>query len=148
MLREHTLGKVKHPDPLRMADSGRVLTLIDDPVADRLSGGDPLFGWEGDDRLALYIDYQGGTWDLVRLERDGIYRVARRLACQAFSSAEVVPELILWLTRNDTRRGYDPHRDVVETAVRIDAQRTKERHELVGEAAERVHHGLRKDGAL
>ncbi len=48
-------------------DSG-LTTLID-----KLQNGDPTLGWEGDPRLALFMD-DNDRWVLSRLEADGEYR--------------------------------------------------------------------------
>lgn len=146
--REITLGRFHHPDPLRIVDSGRELELIVDPVADRLRDGDPIFGWEGDERLALYLDRKERTWDLWRLEHDGVYRCCRRLACDAFTAADVVPELILWLVMSDTRRGFDPVAHTFDINTKAAAVRDAAADAFHEEAADRLAHGLRKDGVL
>jgi len=66
--REHDLGRVRHPDHLVVA--GRNLTLVDDPLVAPLAAGYPPLGWEGDPRLALYIDRLRGEWVLVRFEAE------------------------------------------------------------------------------
>lgn len=146
MLREHSVAGIRHPDPMRVGDSGRVLTLIDDPMCDRLTKGDSVFGWEGDERLALYLDMRERTWDLWRMEGDGVYRPTMRLSADVWRGPEVVAEMVMRLIGSDQRRGVKVL-DVVERAAKkAEAASEARQSEWVGEAADRLAHGLIKDG--
>lgn len=147
-MREHTLGKVRHPDFLRLGPwDTDVRELVEDPVADKLAKGDPLFGWEGDDRLALYINRTRGEWTLARLEHDGQYRIATTVPGIRRGN-DVVAGLVLWLVESDTRRGFDPHLAIVEHHTKRERAKESALDDFESEAAERVAHGLVKDGAL
>lgn len=144
-MRENTLGRVHHPDPLLVA--GRApLTRIDDPVAARCQKGDPTFGWEGDERLQLYLDQRAREWVLVRLEHDGVYRVTLTAPAGFHSAFDVVAEMVLALVRTDVRRGFDPHAEVVASHERVDRAREAAHRELVEETADRMASALRRDG--
>lgn len=147
-MREHTLGKVKHPEFLRLAPwDTDVRELVEDPVADKIAKGDPIFGWEGDDRLALYINRTLGEWQLVRLESDGQYRITTTVP-GIRRGFDVVAGLVLWLVESDVRRGFNPHLAIVEHQVKKERAKEAATDEFEQEAAERVVHGLIKDGAL
>lgn len=147
-MREHTLGKVKHPEFLRLSPwDTDVRELVEDPVADKLAKGDPIFGWEGDDRLALYINRTLGEWQLVRLESDGQYRITTTVP-GIRRGHDVVAGLVLWLVESDVRRGFDPHLAVVTHAVKRERAKESAFDDFEAEAAERLAHGLAKDGVL
>lgn len=147
-MRENDLGAVAHPDPLRTADTRRELTLIIDPLTERLTKGDPTLGWEGDRRLALYLDVPGRTWELWRLESDGIYRPCIRLSADTWRGPEVVAEMVVRLRATDVRRGFDPL--VAVTRITDARERADDvaLADFTAEAASRFVHGLRRDGAL
>lgn len=146
--REATLGRVKHPEWLRFGDGDTdSRQLIDDPVADRLWKGDAVLGWEGDDRLALYVNYTRAQYELVRLEADGKYRVS--LAAPGFyGGVRVVAEFIIKFMEHDTRRGYDPYLDVVAKNTQIEMENARKAKELDYEMLDRVGTALKKDGEL
>ena len=147
-MREITLGRLKHPDFLRLsAWDTDIRELVDDPVVDRLTKGDPIFGWEGDDRLALYINRTQGVWELVRLEHDNQYRTATTVP-GIRRGHDVVAGLVLWLVESDTRRGFDPHLAIVEHHTKRDRAKESALSDFEEEAADRVVHGLERDGAL
>jgi hypothetical protein len=145
-VRELTLGRIRHPDPLRLNEWDRdARELIEDPVADRLTKGDPTLGWEGDDRLALYINRTRGTWELVRLERDGQYRIT--MALPGFVRGhDAVGQMVMQLVGTDVRRGFDPHKAVVERAVAVEREKQRRADDFHDETAERLRHAFRKDG--
>lgn len=145
-MRELTLGRIRHPDPLRLNQwDTDARELVEDPVADRLAKGDPTLGWEGDDRLALYINHTRGCWELLRCERDGQYRIT--MALPGFVRGyDAVPQMIHQLVGTDTRRGFDPHKAVVDRAVAIERDKERKADELADETADRLRHGLVKDG--
>ena len=152
VMREATLEAVRFPDPFRPAEGGRgttrVLHLVDDPVVDRIPKGDATLGWSGDNRLALYLDVPAGMWELWRYEHDGVLRKVIGFPVDRYTAAEIVPAAILWLVGADHRLGVDPHLVVVEHNDRVARERKARSDAFVREAAERVEHGLRKDGVL
>jgi hypothetical protein len=143
--REATLGRVDHPDPLRL-DTGRELELIVDPLADKLAKGDSILGWEGDERLALYVDRRGRTWELFRLEHDGLYRGVMRFPAEQWRGPDVVAEMIVQLIASDTRRGFDPFAAIERHQTELERAKAAEREAFYDEAADRLAHGLIKDG--
>lgn len=151
-MREATLTAVRFPDPFSPAEGGggpaRVLTLVDDPVVARLRDGDATFGWVGDNRLALYLDVQAGRWELWRLEHDNVLRQVKGWAVDLFGAQDIVPAAIVWLVQHDQRRGFDPHLFVVERNEKVRAEKRRADDEAMSEAADRLVHGLKRDGAL
>lgn len=144
--REHDLGRVAHPDHLVVA--GRLLSLIDDPLVAPLGGGYAPLGWEGDRRLALYIDRRRGEWVLVRLEVDATYRIVATtdLVAQHLAPVDVVGQLISFLVSHDARRGYDVVADIDAHNAGVDAANDADHADFVaGELAPRLRHALRRD---
>src|SRR5438552_2199634 len=125
--RENSFHGFRHPDPLRV--DGRELTLISDPLVDRVTKGDPILGWGGDSRLAVYLDPVGRNWLLFRLEHDGRYRVVAQRAADTVSVVDLIPQLILRLIAHDTRRGYDVAADVNAVNAAVDAEHERQRAE-------------------
>lgn len=137
---EQTLGRVTHPV---LMDGG---VLIDDAVADRLQRGDPTVGWEGDTRLALYLNRHRRQWELWRLESDGQYRPAKVLSTEGRRGIDAVGELLLWLVTHDGRRGYKVIDSSMVDHDQAAADRAYAADQHMSEAAERVAHGLIMDG--
>lgn len=151
VMREATLEAVRFPDPFRPEEgrgTSRVLHLVDDPVADRIRKGDATLGWSGDNRLALYLDMVRGAWELWRFEHDAVLRKIVSFPVDRYTAAEIVPASILWLVGADQRLGVDPHVLVVTHNDRVRREKEAQTAAFVREAAERVEHGLRKDGVL
>ncbi len=146
LVREETLTGLKHPDPLHISDSGRSLTLIVDPIADVLRKGDPTLLWEGDERLAMYFDAKGGTYELWRLEADNEYRCFIRLAAAVFKGPEAVAEMIVRFKAGDSRRGVDLYEMVKAQNLAVDRERERVATERNVEFAERLRHALIRDG--
>jgi hypothetical protein len=147
--RETTLGRVVHPDPLPAAYGGPGVVRIDDPLAERIQKGDNVFGWEGDDRLALYICVPKREWQLWRLEADGCYRMAMRLSADAKPVSDVIPSLILNLVTHDQRRGYDARTaaDQINAAVQK-AVDNAAIDRLTNETFPKIRWAAEKDGLL
>ena len=112
-------------------DSG-LTTLID-----KLQNGDPALGWEGDPRLALFMD-EGDRWVLSRLEADGEYRDI----CKSRPGLPLDERLIMRLMEHDGRRGFDP-------AAATDEYRPQDqwtaRDDEMRNALEKVYWGASKD---
>lgn len=123
-----------------------------DPFVQPLRKGDPTFGWEGDTRLALYLDVAGSAWELWRLEWDGVWR--RCCTLEALSKAQplgfrgpdAVAQMIGWLVAHDARRGFDPGRAVRAQVEQSEGEKDRARADWSEEAAMRLRHGLLKDG--
>lgn len=141
--REATLGRVSFPDPLVRDGVGRVL--IVDPVADKLAKGDPTMGWEGDERLALYINPLWALWEIWRLEHDNVMRLVMRLDASR-RGPEVVALAIAKLVQTDTRRGFDVTEAIDKANRDHEAAKDKKAAEVNEEFADRLGHALVKDG--
>lgn len=144
--REHDLGRVAHPEHLRLG--ARRLVLIDDPFVARLADGDPTMGWEGDARLALYVDSAAGEWLLVRLETDGTYRISAvtDMGATGLSGVDLVGHLVSFLVTHDGHRGYDPLAEIDANNAAVEAAADAQLEDWVsGEGADLLAHALRAD---
>lgn len=144
--RELTLARVVHPDHLVIGDCH--LTLIDDPLVAPIGDGYAPLGWEGDRRLALYVDRRRGSWVLVRLEADQQYRIAARtdVVAQALAPVDIVGHLISFLVTHDSRRGYDAVAEIDRHNARTEAANEAALVDhLEHELTPRLHHALRRD---
>jgi len=148
--RESTLALAGVVPPERIGDA----VLIDpaDPLVQPLRKGDPTLGWEGDARLALYLHPPTSRWELWRLEWDNVWRRAHAIPAQSkaepagLRGPDAVATLILWLVVHDARRGFNAGAAVIDATLAHEARRDKERAEFAEEAANRLRHGLLKDG--
>lgn len=110
-------------------------------VIRKIREGDPVRGWEGDPRLAVY--WTDGGWELCRFEHDGEYRLVAR-------SRPDVPldeRLIDLLVANDRQRNTVPlHDRIVATNDRKEADDTQHWHDYVAEeAAPRLAKALKEE---
>jgi hypothetical protein len=137
------LGRVIGPPEVLNAPDGP-RHLVEDPLIAPLTKGDPIFGWEGDERYALYTNNRAHQWELWRHEDDGVMR--HNVSVPGFvRGPDVVPWLIRWIVAHDTRRGFDPHLHVVEHNTRRAVERDKAESEFNQDFADRFHHALLKD---
>src|SRR4051812_40659684 len=90
-------------------------------MCDRLTKGDGVLGWEGDDRLALYLDMAERTWDLWRVEADGVLRPTMRLDADVWRGPEVVAEMVMRLISQDQRRGVSVLKVVEDSHAKVEA---------------------------
>lgn len=132
---------IVHPewvDGRRLWVDGSMRDLID-----RLHNGDPVLGWEGDPRLAVYWNQPTQRWELWRLEDDNEYRFVCRSAPGVPFDVRVIHALIEWDVR---RRQVSLHDEIVEHNDRLDAEADKRRNEWIAEEfAPKLRHALRKD---
>jgi hypothetical protein len=105
-----------------------------------LKEGDPSIGWEGDDRL--YIAPRDGAEGYVvgRLCEDGV----KRLICFSKAPHRLDKELLIQMRDNDTRRN-DVLKRVNEHNARLQKDIDDKAADHIGEAMDRVVHGLNKD---
>jgi len=134
-------GGLTHPEWV----NGRRLWM-DTPMRDlihRVRFGDPVKGWEGDDRLGLYWDGQDERFELWRLEDDETYRLVCRSGAGVPFDERVIDALIGWDGR---RRTVPLHDEIVANNEKVDATKERHREEWVGEEiAPRLRHALNKE---
>lgn len=136
--REDTPAALVHPEWV----NGRRLW-FEPAVAEtirKLHEGDPLRGWAGDPRLAVYW---AGTWELWRLEHDGEYRIVWRGDPGTPLDERIIDVLIEWDRRRAEMTLHD--RMVAETQRHEGAIERDWHNYVEGEAAPRLAHALRKD---
>jgi hypothetical protein len=105
--------------------------------------GDPVKGWEGDERLAIYWNGDTERWELWRLEDDETYRMVARSGEGIPFDDRVIDALIAWDNR---RRTTSLHDQVVRTNERVDAERHAASTEyLTEEVSPRLRHAIRKE---
>lgn len=101
------LGETREQDPGRLVHpewvGGRRLWMESamSVVIHKLHYGDPVRGWEGDPRLAVY--WNPPRWEVMRLEADGEYRMVCRSLPGVPFDERLIDNLIAW----DLRR--NPH---------------------------------------
>ena len=132
--REQTFrpGELVHPTYV----NGRQLWVspeVED-IVHKLHYGDLILGWEGDPRLALYIDEEQ-RWVLERLEADGEYRPV----CRSKPGLALDERLIIRLMEHDHRRGFDA------AALPEGRPEDPEADDRMREGLERVYWGLKRD---
>lgn len=135
-LREATLLGVSHPE---FIDNG-TWQRVDHPVLDPLTTGNADYGWEGDDRLVIYLHLESKTFVLWRLEADGEYRTVAQFS--GVIDAENVNRLCQRLVRIDTRRGFDPYADVIAAEDKKAADKDARLREASDAFADKLHFGL------
>lgn len=117
-MREATL-LTPHPDLLPNGWSR-----VDHPELAKLQKGEPVLGWEGDPRLAVYTNRRVHV--LYRLEADNEYRGV--CVIQGTLGVDTINALIVRLVEIDTRRGWDALAsvDASEATVARDAKRERD----------------------
>jgi hypothetical protein len=137
MIREETPKSLLHPEWVggrRLWMESAMASLID-----KLHHGDPVRGWEGDPRLAVY--WVPPCWEIMRLEADGQYRTVCRSAAGVPFDERLIDALV----------AHDRQRHTVGLHERITAhnERTEARHRAVlderitEDIAPRLRHALR-----
>lgn len=76
-------------------------SVVDDVIR-KLHYGDPTAGWEGDERLSLWL-VEGDVWELWRVEEDG----REVIVCRS-KPGEDIQGLIPFLVQHDMRRSRNP----------------------------------------
>lgn len=138
---EPSVAGLTHPEWV----NGRRLWM-DTPMRDligRIRFGDPVKGWEGDERLSLYWDGDGERFELWRLEDDGEYRFVCRSGPGVAFDERVIDALVSWDGRRRRRRLDE---EINDHNARLDAERDHHHDEWVGEEiAPRLRHALRSE---
>lgn len=135
MEREVTLLGVVHPLEI---EGGWIR--VDHPVLKPLSKGNPEAGFEGDERLVVYLHQPSETFVLWRLESDGEYRTVAAL--NGTINPENVNRLCTRLVEIDQRRGFDAYEDVMDAMDAEDAKRDARIAELASSFSDKLMFGL------
>jgi len=122
--REETYASVQHPRDLRgHVRHGEMHVRIDHPCADwiRRDLHDPRFALYANTRPDVY------TWELWRLEHDGVYRLSNSWPGKAHAiGPDFARTAVEWVYAHDTRRGYDPLADVEEHERQLARRRDRD----------------------
>jgi hypothetical protein len=108
-------------------------------IMDKLHGGDPTCGWEGDPYLDLYMNDRN-QWVLCRHEPWGIDEIM-----VSKPGVRLDNRIIQMLVTHDTQRGYNVVDEVMAQNATILKQRENEAQERTAEATSRLQFALRKD---
>ncbi len=135
-LREATLLGLVHPE---FIDGGQ-WQRVDHPVLEPIQSGIPELGWEGDNRLVVYLNLEHQTFVLWRLEFDGEYRAVAQV--HGSISPESVNALCGRLVEIDQRRGFDPYQDVMDAMDAQEAGRDQRINELAVAFSDKLMFGL------
>jgi hypothetical protein len=123
--------------------SGGATVLLDPAVqemVERIQKGYAPLGWEGDERLGLYIGEHGG-WELHRLGEDHVMRIV----CRSKPGTVLDNRVIEMLVKHDARRGHDAAEEVIRHNEELTERRTNEAVDALMPAVEKLYWGLRKD---
>lgn len=137
-VREITYGAGELVHPQHLNGKTQFISSEVEDIIHKLHYGDPVLGWAGDPRLALYHD-EGGSWVLERYEADGQYRTVTR----SRPGLPLDERLLIHLMQHDMRGhgGFDP--DSLENYEDFTERQRLE--EGISEAAEVFAHALAKD---
>ncbi len=115
---------------------------IDADFIQRLHYGDASIGWNGDMDLGVY--HEGDRLTIVRWCEDGEPRTIMR---SKPGHKTLDTDTLRFLAAHDSRRrgGYDVKADVDGTRARIDADKQRVADAKFEEAADKLHHALRRD---
>lgn len=110
-------------------------------LIDKLHHGDPIRGWEGDERLAVY--WNEPRWEIWRLEEDDQYRMICRSQPGVPFDERLIDQLCAW----DVRRRTVSLADEVEANnAAVDAAKKAERDDYMNhEVVPRLEHALIKE---
>lgn len=109
-------------------------------IRDALQKGYPPLGWEGDDRLEVYLGPENRLY-VWRLEDDGEYRLVSRSA----PGIALDIRLIQHLVDHDTHRGYDPASAISRHNDRLHTAQDSLGDELLREAKKRAYYAAGRD---
>lgn len=126
--------------------AGRRLWHADDGVMDdlirKLHCGDPTIGWEGDERLAVYL-IGPGVWEIGRWEDDFAYRPICRSPQGGVFDERILWDLCQW-DRN--RRTRSLHDEITARNEQIDREREAQLDEWVAEEiAPRLRYAIQRE---
>jgi hypothetical protein len=119
---------------------------MDGPMHDlihRIQYGDPVKGWEGDSRLALYFNGEDERFELWRLEDDETYRMVARSDVGVALDERIIDALI---AMDGRRRNQSLADEVLGHNAVIQTERDHQRDEWVAEdMAPRLRHAFTEE---
>jgi hypothetical protein len=137
MERELTISIVHHPEHI-----GNDWQLVDHPTISPLQDGAPELGWEGDNRLAIYLCKPTQQFVLWRFEQDNEYRPVAQLPPDTAITPGSINKLICRLVEIDQRRGFDPYQDVIAAVEEDEKVEAKAQQERIEQVADKLLFGL------
>ena len=140
-IHEPSTAGLSHPEWV----NGRRLWM-DTPMRDVIHAirfGDPVKGWEGDERLSVYWNEPEQRFELWRLEDDEEYRFVCRSGPGVPFDARVIDALLGW---DRQRRKVSLADEVEANNDRVDRDKDAAIEAWIdGEIAPRLRHAVRKD---
>lgn len=104
---------IARPDfPEYLTAGGMKMRRVDGDMVKRLSSGDPILGWGGDNRLGLYVAPVAQKWCLVRFCEDRSFQVLTTAPAAPGNALDVLGAFVGFLIGSDGRRGVDVARQV------------------------------------
>jgi hypothetical protein len=148
-VREVTLEQVDHPTAFRvdpLLGTPFSLTSFAHPSLAKVVDGDPVKGWEGDNRLAWYFDAEAQRIVLMRLEWDNQYRTVLVTPPFTIPNDEMANRIVDRLVAQDVRRGFDVKASVDANNAKVDAEKRRLSRDRNEDIAEKLMYALKKDG--
>lgn len=144
MILEPTLSVVLHPDHLPNLPH---MIRVDHPTVRPLTEGSPAMGWEGDPRLAVYLDVPAQRFSLWRLEADNQYRPTAWMPEGAEITPDSMNQLIQRLIDSDRNRGVNVGAEVMAHNEAVYQEQDDFIHDWVhGEIGPKLYWAFDKDG--
>jgi hypothetical protein len=135
-VRELTYASVVHPEYL----DGQML--VTHPTLDPLTQGAPDLGWEGDARLAVYLNTETQRFTLYRLEVDSEYRGVAVLPPGGEITPANVNRLCTRLVETDQRRGFDAVADIADAQATYRRDAEREQRASIESFGDKFHYAL------
>jgi hypothetical protein len=136
--RELTIaGTVHHPEFI-----GDDWQRVDHPTCRPLQDGAAELGWEGDNRLVVYLHKPAQTFVLWRLEANGEYLPVGSFGLGQEITPASINQTIRRLVEVDSRNGFDPYLDVIGKIEAQERSDARDRWDALSEFADKFLFGL------
>lgn len=136
-LREETLLRADHPEFI-----GNEWVRVDHPTCDPFQTGAPDLGWEGDERLVVYLHKEAETFVLWRLEANGEYMPISTFGIGQEITPASVNHTIRDLIRTDTRRGFNAYTTVMDAGEAVAKDQARRQLDWLHDFADKLLYGL------
>ena len=144
VIREPDFTPVMHPVAL---ERGGLRLWVEPEVQEivhKLHYGDAVVGWEGDPRMALYLN-EDNKWLLVRWSPNPETMEEEPVPVLLSRPDVPIGGLIRWLVEHDCRNGHDVMAELKRRRATREAEANAESKELIGETVDRLAFSFSKN---